>query len=114
MKDTWRNLFIWRFWRGKAKDIRVANWLGAQTCAQGIANHSTDSGIGPTIGFNCRRSIVSLYLEGDVVVFGEFDDSCIVFENAYTPVILAEISANLLCCFKNRLFNSELTNKCFL
>ena len=52
--------------RSEAKDVGVADRLGAEAGAQRIADHAAQAGVGAAVGFDGRRMIVRFHLEADV------------------------------------------------
>ena len=75
-----------RVGRREAKYIGVADRLGAQAGAQGIADDAAQPGVGAAVGLNGRRMIVRFDFEANVILIVEFDNSGIVLENADAPI----------------------------
>ncbi len=94
VQHSWRQAGRIGIWRGKAKDVGIAERLGAQAGAHGIADHATDARIGTAIGFDSARMIVRFDFEHHVVFVIEFDDARIVRKHFDAPIFFAQSLAN--------------------
>ena len=72
--------------RGDAEDVGVADRLGPEAGAEGVADHAAESCVGPAVGVDRRGVVVSLDLEADVMVGVEPDDAGVVGEDGDEPV----------------------------
>ena len=88
MEHAGRELIGGQVRRGDAEDVGVADRLGPQARAQGVADHAAEPGVGPAVGIDRRGVVVGLDLEADVVLVVEPDDAGVVGEDADQPVEL--------------------------
>ena len=103
MQHAGRERFGGRIGRGEAEDVGVADGLGAHAGAHRVADHAADARVGPAVGFEGRGVVVGFDLEDDVILIVEADDARVVGEDAYAPIVLAQLLADFLGGGEDRL-----------
>ncbi len=95
MQYAGRKLVEWRVGRSEAENVGVGDRLGAHSGTHRVADHAADARVGAAVRLQGRRMVVRLHLEDHVVAVVEADDSGVVLEDAYAPVVLARRLAYL-------------------
>ena len=86
-----------------AEDVEVGDRLGAEACAEHVADHATEPGGRAAVGLDRRGMIVRFNLHADVVVAIESHHARVVAEHAHAPIVGAELLPHLPRGCKHRL-----------
>ena len=101
-------MWLGRYRAGKTEDVGIAERFRAESRSKRIADHSTNTGVCAAVRFDRARMIVRFDFEDHMVLVIEFDDACVIFENAHAPIVLAKLAADRLSGLKDGLFQHVL------
>ena len=94
--------------RREAEDVGVAKRLGAQAGPHGIADHSSDAGVGTAVGFDGAGVVVCFDFKYHVIIVIEFDDTGVVREDLHAPILFAQLLADGLRGLEDRFLEHVL------